>query len=82
VTVPSPRIRFRRWRVRQAGRLFARSRTARLLAAAAVFPVVRAADWWQHVAPPAQWSTSMDWVRTGVGVREPATSAQPRKDDR
>lgn len=78
---PSARIRFRRWRVRQATRLFARSRTARFLFVAAVFPVVRLADMVQGVDPPARWSTSMYWVRTGRDVREPAipTAAEPAR---
>lgn len=61
----SARIRFRRWRVRQATRLFNRSRTARLLFASAIFPPVWIADTMRGIDPPARWATAMHWVRTG-----------------
>jgi hypothetical protein len=71
VTDPSLRIRFRRWRVRAATRLFARSRTARCLFAAAIFPFVYVVDRLRGDDPPARWSTAMRWVRTGEDQRGP-----------
>lgn len=61
---PGLRIRFRRARVRWATWLFARSRTARFVFLAAVFPFVYLADRAKGVDPPASWPTGMRWVRT------------------
>lgn len=68
---PGFRIRFRRWRVRAATWLFARSRAARFVFVAAVFPFAYFADRLQGVDPPVSWSTGMRWVRTGQEHRAP-----------